>query len=68
MITATKFLTLIFPICRGDSKASRASQRQSEKSKPTAGAEVKNNTVKCGINLFEESEKVLSAKKPPAHV
>lgn len=39
-----------------------------EKSQSTAGAEVKNNTVKCGINLFEESEKVLSAKKPPAHV
>ena len=48
MITATKFLTLIFSIYQPDSKASRASQRQSEKSKPTAGAEVKNNTVKYG--------------------
>lgn len=39
-----------------------------EKSKSPAGVEVKNNTVKCGINLFEESESVFSAKKPPAHV
>ncbi len=39
-----------------------------EKSKAAAGAEVKNNTVKCGINLFEEAESMFSAKKPPAHV
>lgn len=38
------------------------------KIQPTAGAEVKNNTVKCGINLFEESESMFSAKKPPAHL
>lgn len=37
MITATKFLTLIFFIYREDSKASQASQRQSEKSNPQRG-------------------------------
>ena len=36
-----------------------------EKSKAAAGAEVKNNTVKCGINLFEEAESMFSAKKLP---
>ena len=41
MITAIEFLTLIFPIYREDSKASRASQRQSKKSKSTAGEKIK---------------------------
>ena len=41
MITATEFLTLIFPIYREDSKASRASQRQSKKSKSPAGTKVR---------------------------
>ena len=41
MITATEFLTLIFPIYREDSKASRASQRQSKKSKSPAGEKVR---------------------------
>ena len=41
MITVTEFLTLIFPIYRENSKASRASQRQSKKSKSPAGEKVR---------------------------